>query len=78
MFLFMYLFSSSLTGAIRNAALEMDSGSRWFATGDSTVTLYGSIELAQIDAAPGVTITASGTAGAEIDLPSGGKLVVKA
>ena len=52
-----YLTSTSLTGAIQNAALIMDQGSRWFATSDSTVTLASDLESAQVDAPAGVTIT---------------------
>jgi hypothetical protein len=54
----------------------MDGESRWTATADSQVVLNGNLLLEQVDALPGVTITAKGAAPAELELPSGGKLVV--
>jgi hypothetical protein len=74
----LYLTSSSLRGAIQGAELELDPGSRWTATGDSTVTLYGTVEEAQIDALPGVTITAKGAVPVDTTLPSGGHLIITA
>lgn len=73
-----YMTSTCLTGAILNAGLVMDQGSRWYATGDSTVTLGGDVETKQIDAPKGVTITAKAAGGQGVyDLVSGGKLVVE-
>lgn len=73
-----YMTSTCLTGKILNAGLVMDQGSRWYATGDSTVTLGGDVEVAQIDAPGGVTITAKADGGqGTYDLASGGKLVVE-
>ncbi len=72
----LYLTSAALIGAIQNAELEMDSGSRWYATGDSVVKLYGAPEEAQIDAPAGVTIQATGMEAGEYTLISGGKLIV--
>ena len=72
-----YLISACLTGKIENAALVMDQGSRWYATGDSHVILGGDVEIAQIDAPAGVTVTAQAADGqGSYDLRSGGKLVV--
>ena len=67
---------SVLQGAIQNAMLSMDLGSKWVATGDSQVVLASDIDEAQLDAVSGVTITAKGGAPLERTLPSGGKLVV--
>lgn len=67
---------SVLQGAIQNAMLSMDLGSKWVATGDSQVVLVSDIDEAQLDAVSGVTITAKGGAPLERTLPSGGKLVV--
>ena len=73
-----YLTSTSLTGAIQNAALIMDQGSRWFATSDSTVTLASDLESAQVDAPAGVTITMKASAGqGTYTLASGGTLIVE-
>ena len=73
-----YLTSTCLTGAIQNAALVMDQGSRWYATGNSSVTLGGDVEVAQIDAPEGVTVTARAEAGqGTYTLSSGGTLVVE-
>ena len=71
-----YLTSTSLTGAIQNAALIMDQGSRWFATSDSTVTLASDLESAQVDAPAGVTMKASAGQGT-YTLSSGGTLIVE-
>ena len=73
-----YLASTSLTGAIQNAALIMDQGSRWFATSNSTVTLASDLESAQVDAPAGVTITMKASAGqGTYTLSSGGTLIVE-
>lgn len=69
------LRSTTLKGAIQNAYLELDTGSRWFATGDSTVTLLGDIDTTQVDAPEGVTITLTGKQDATEQLASGGLLV---
>ena len=68
--------SSMLTGAIQNANLSMDIGSKWYATADSVVTLLTDIDPAQIDAPAGVTVTVHGAEAAEYDLYSGGKMIV--
>lgn len=65
-----------LTGAIRDAVLSMDLGSKWIATGNSYITLFGNVETAQIDAPDGVTITAKGGEDKAYSLASGGWLVV--
>lgn len=69
--------STLFTGAIKNANLSMDVGSKWIATADSEVTLLTDVDPAQIDAPAGVTVTVHGVENAEYDLISGGKLVVK-
>ncbi len=68
--------SALLTGGIANGTLTMDGGSKWIATKDSTVHLMNDINLAQIDAREGVTITATGGEKGTYTLASGGKLVV--
>ena len=74
-----YMTSTCLTGAIQNAYVSMDQGSRWYATGDSNVILSGAVETAQIDAPAGITIHAKAADGAgEYTLSSGGKLIVEA
>ena len=72
------MVSSSLKGAIINANLRLDKGSRWFATRDSSVVFISDVDPAQINAPSGVTITAQGGEAGEYDLADGGKLVVKA
>lgn len=69
------LAGTQLRGAIRNAHLRMDTGSRWTATADSDVTLLGEAETAQFDALTGVTITLRGMKSGSYPLPSGGTLV---
>ncbi len=46
------------------------------ATADSDVVFNGDVPADAIDALPGVTITAKGGEAKEINLPSGGRLVV--
>lgn len=72
-----YLNTSTLLGAIKNAGLVMDLGSKWIATGDSEVIFGSDVDEAQIDALAGVTITAVGGINREAALPSGGRLIVK-
>ena len=70
--------STQLEGAIRNANLVMDAGSKWTASADSSVTIIGTLDPAQIDAKEGVTITAAGGEAGTYELASGGKLIVQA
>lgn len=70
------LNSSVLTGKIVNANISINEGSKWFATADSTVTFTSDVYANQIDAPKGVTIKAKGENPGEIDLVSGGKLVI--
>lgn len=73
-----YMNSACLTGAIVNANLIMDKGSRWYATGDSSVVIAGDIFSEQIDAPAGVTVKAVAQAGqGTYTLRSGGTLVVE-
>ena len=72
-----YLASACLSGAVRNAYISMDQGSRWYATGDSDVVLGSDLSTEQLDAPEGVTITMKAAEGqGEYTLLSGGKLVV--
>jgi len=72
-----YLESTFLTGAVKDAILSIDPRSKWTATADSTVTLVGGLDLSQIDAPTGVTITATAAQSGTYTLESGGTLVVK-
>ncbi len=72
------MHSATLRGAVINAHLDMDGGSKWFATGDSYVTLISDVWVNQIDAPAGVTITAAAGEVGSFDLPSGGKLILTA
>ncbi len=72
--------NAALKGVIEDAYISME-GSKWYATGDSSVCLVGAVEASQIDAPQGVTVSAvagegCGLAG-EYALASGGNLVVK-
>jgi hypothetical protein len=75
------LMASTLKGAISNASVSLEAQSKWTATADSTVTLVGKVEIADIDAASGVTITATAgkdcTLKGSYKLASGGVLNVK-
>jgi hypothetical protein len=76
--MWVYLDATALSGAIKDAFLVLDRESRWTATGDSTVTFTQAVDLSQIDAPAGITITAVGGEGGTYTLTSGGTLVVEA
>ena len=72
-----YFNSADYQGAIRNAAIFMDQGTRWYATGDSDVVLGGTVRSEQFDAPEGVTIRLAAESGqGTYALSSGGKLIV--
>jgi len=73
-----YLESTKLKGAVKDAFISIDPYSKWVATADSNVTLIGSFALGQIDAQPGITITAIATESGTYTLRSGGTLVLTA
>ena len=68
------LTDTVLNGAICGAHLEMDAGSRWFATADCEVTLMGELDAAQIDAPEGVTVKVHAGEQGSVKLASGGVL----
>ncbi|MBP2651266.1 MAG: hypothetical protein H6Q74_2091 [Firmicutes bacterium] len=73
------LVATTLDGEIQDAIISLDDDSKWTATADSTVTL-GSCSVDNIDAAEGITITATAgtycTLSGTYTLSSGGILVV--
>ena len=73
-----YLEATTLNGAVKDAFISIDPRSRWVATADSNVTIIGEIDLSQIDAPAGVTITAVATESGTYTLASGGTLILKA
>jgi hypothetical protein len=73
-----YLEATELSGAVKDAYVSIDPKSKWYATGDSNVTLMGRFTMAQIDAPAGVTITAVAAESGTYTLASGGKLVLGA
>jgi hypothetical protein len=72
------LKSTTLRGAMKNACLMLDAASKWVATGDSSITLVGSVSRGQIDAPEGVTVTALASETGTMNLPGGGTLILKA
>jgi hypothetical protein len=73
-----YLESTTLKGAIRNAFLTMNEQSRWTATADSKVTIVGDeVDVTRIDAPSGVTINAVAGESGTYKLASGGTLILK-
>ena len=68
------LTDTVLHGAICGAHLELNAGSRWFATTDSEVTLMGELDPAQIDAPEGVTVRMHAGEQGSVKLVSGGVL----
>ena len=71
-----------LKGAIKNASISLDAGSKWTASADSKVTLLGNIDVEKIDAIKGVIITAMAGEGCTLkglySLAGGGTLKIKA
>ena len=72
-----YLESTRLTGAIKDAYISINPLSKWIATADSNVTIIGNVDFAQIDAPAGVTITAVAGEEGTFTLKSGGTLILK-
>jgi hypothetical protein len=72
-----YLETATLKGAIKDAYITMDGRSKWTATADSRVTIVGDVDVAQIDAPAGVTVTAAAGVSGTYKLASGGTLVLK-
>ena len=70
--------NTKLRGTIEKATIELDPSSNWTATGNSTAKLIGAVAIAQIDALPGVAITAKAGVGCHLrgsyTLKSGGVL----
>lgn len=73
-----YLENATLKGAVKDAYITLDRQSRWIATGDSTVTIMGDVDVAQIDAPSGVTVNAVATESGTYTLAGGGTLILKA
>jgi hypothetical protein len=72
-----YLEQTTLKGAIKDARISMTPLSKWIATADSNVTFLGDIELPQIDAPAGVTITAVANMSGTYKLAGSGTLILK-
>jgi hypothetical protein len=73
-----YLEATTLKGAIKDASIKMNRLSKWTATADSNVTIVGDIEVSQIDAPAGVTITAVAGQSGTYKLAGCGTLILKA
>jgi len=73
-----YLESTTLKGAIKDAQISINPRSKWIATADSNVIIVGSIDISQIDAPAGVTVTAVAGESGTHKLASGGTLILKA
>ena len=72
-----YLEQTTLKGAIKDASIKMNRLSKWFATKDSNVTIIGDVDISQIDAPAGITITAIASEAGTRKLASCGTLVLK-
>jgi hypothetical protein len=72
-----YLQSTTLKGAVKDAYISMDAGSKWIATDYSKVTIAGDVDTAQFDAPKGVTIVAVAGGSGTYTLPGGGTLILK-
>ncbi len=72
-----YLESTILKGAIKDARISINPLSKWTATSDSNVTIVGDIDVSQIDAPSGVTITAVAGQSGTYTLAGGGTLILK-
>lgn len=75
--IYVYLEGTSLKGAIKDSIVKIDRTSKWTATKDSKVTIIGDLNIGQIDAPAGVTITATAGEAGTFTLASGGTLVLK-
>ena len=53
-----YLEADHAERAIKDASIKMNRLSKWFGNRDSNVTIVGDVDVSQIDAPAGVTITA--------------------
>jgi len=73
-----YLESTTLKGAIKDAYISISPLSKWIATADSNVTIVGDVEVSQIDASAGVTINAVAGQSGTYKLAGGGTLIIKA
>jgi hypothetical protein len=73
-----YLEGTTLKGAIKDAAISMNRFSKWVATADSNVTIVGEVDVSQIDAPAGITITAVASQSGTYKLASCGTLILKA
>ena len=72
-----YLEQTTLKGAIKDASIKLNRLSKWTATTDSNVTIIGDVEISQIDAPAGVTITAVASQSGTYKLASCGTLILK-
>lgn len=72
--MYLYLENTALRGAVQGACIQLDQGSRWFATADSDAVLMGQVHLLQLDAPAGVTIRLRAAWDGRENLPSGGTL----
>jgi len=72
-----YLESTTLKGAIKDASIKINRLSKWIATADSNVTIVDDVDVSQIDAPAGVTITAVAAVSGKYKLASSGTLVLK-
>jgi len=75
--MWVYLESTTLNGAIKDAYITMDAASKWIASGNSSVSIVGDVNVSQIDAPKGVTINAVASESGTYTLPSGGTLILK-
>ena len=73
-----YLESTTLKGAIKDASIKMNRLSKWIATADSNITIIGDVDVSQIDAPAGVTITAMASVSGKYKLASCGTLILLA
>jgi hypothetical protein len=73
-----YLESTMLKGAIKDASISINPRSKWIATADSNATIVGNVDVSQIDAPSGVTINAVAGQSGTYKLASGGTLILKA
>jgi hypothetical protein len=73
-----YLESTTLRGVIKDAYLSMNRLSKWIATADSNVIIIGDVDVSQIDAPAGVTITAVASVSGKCKLASCGTLILQA
>jgi hypothetical protein len=72
-----YLESTTLKGAVKDARISINPRSEWVATADSNFTIIGDVNVSQIDTPEGITINAVSSESGSYTLAGEGTLILK-